>query len=71
MEELKNNNNLREYFIAKHIERKKYKLILSKNREVLKDEIEELNKKLSKENYLDKKIERYSFYFSSKIISKS
>lgn len=71
LEELKNNDNLREYFIAKHIERKKYKLILSKNNEILKDEIEELNKKLSKENYLDKKIERYSFYFSSKIISKS
>lgn len=71
LEELKNNDNLREYFIAKHIERKKYKLILSKNNKILKDEIEELNKKLSKENYLDKKIERYSFYFSSKIISKS
>ena len=71
LEELKNNDNLREYFIAKHIERKKYKLILSKNNEILKDEIEELNKKLSGRGLPNNRIESYNFYFNQKIISKS
>ena len=70
LEELKTNDNLRLFFIKKHIERKKYKLILSKNTEVLKNEIEELNKKLSGEDLRSNKIENYSFYFSQKIISK-
>ena len=70
LEELKTNDNLRLFFIAKHIERKKYKLILSKNKEVLKDEVEELNKKLSGGILPNNKIESYSFYFNSKIISR-
>ncbi|WP_339063644.1 ATP-binding protein [Fusobacterium polymorphum] len=70
LEELKTNDNLRLFFIVKHIERKKYKLILSKNTEVLKDEIEELNKKLNGEGLKSEKIESYSFYFSQKVISK-
>ena len=70
LEELKTNDNLKLFFIAKHIERKKYKLILSKNIEILKDEIEELKKKLSGKGLANNKIESYSFYFSQKIISK-
>jgi len=70
LEELKTNDNLRLFFITKHIERKKYKLILSKNKEVLKDEVEELNKKLSGGILPNNKIESYSFYFNSKIISR-
>ena len=70
LEELKTNDNLRLFFIVQHIERKKYKLILSKNTEVLKDEIEELNKKLNGEGLKSEKIESYSFYFSQKVISK-
>ena len=70
LEELKTNDNLKLFFIAKHIERKKYKLILSKNIEILKDEIEELKKKLSGKGLANNRIESYSFYFSQKIISK-
>ena len=37
---------------------------------LLKDEIEELKKKLSGKGLANNKIESYSFYFSQKIISK-